>query len=289
MTTWNDVKDDPRAVKCLDHGFVVLNDIMGDDSAIADAARCSYGKGTKSVNDDRNLIRYLIRHQHTSPIEMVELKFHMKMPIFVMRQHVRHRTASLNEYSGRYSEMTDEMYQPDPSRMKEQSQLNKQGSGSALPLPVAMECGNLLDSSFRTSYNGYKECLEMGLTRELARIQLPVANYTELYWKIDLKNFFHYVKLREDSHAQEEIRVFADAMYSLVKPLLPLTCEAYEDYWSWRNTSTFSRMEMDLLRTLVSKQKWDQLVVGHRSEENLCKKFGMGIREFNEFKEKFKL
>lgn len=283
MTVWNDVKEDKNAVKVLDHGFVVLMDVMGDDASIAQAARCSYGKGTKSVSDDRNLIRYLMRHHHTSPIEMVELKFLLKMPIFCMRQHVRHRTASLNEYSGRYSEMTDEMYIPAASRFQAQSANNKQASGDILDEESASTCEFLLEDSYDTAFDNYKNSLAQGLSRELARIQLPVANYTECYWKIDLKNFLHYVYLRNDPHAQYEIRVFAEAMYQLVKPLLPITCEAFEDYWCAQNVGVFSRQEMALLKRLVSKDVWNALIDGHRDESGVAAKFELSKREMAEF------
>ena len=204
------------------HGFVRLIDVMGDDSSIADAARVSYGTGTRSVSDNRNLIRYLVRHKHTSPLEMVEVKFHLKLPIFVMRQLVRHRTASLNEYSGRYSIMSDDCYVPELDYIQPQSKTNNQGRGD-----------DGLSDGWKTRYQqtiddirykclvaydfliGNKSIGHGGLTRELARTVLPVSNYTECYWKIDLHNFFHFCKLRMDDHAQQEIQDYAKAMYEL--------------------------------------------------------------------------
>ena len=253
MTKWVDVEHDPNAIRVLDHGFVVLIDIMGNDSAIANAARTSYGSGTKKTSDDRALIRHLIRNQHTSPIEMVELKFLLKMPIFIARQHVRHRTASINEYSGRYSVMSDEFYLPDISRFQKQHETNKQASGEMTELYIANNIRDSLIDSYNTTYKNYEYALDEGLSRELARIQLPVANYTEMYWKIDLKNFFNYIKLRMDKqHAQFEIVQYAEAMYTLVKPLLPLSCEAFEDYWF--NAKSFSKQELDILGSLLRNE-----------------------------------
>ena len=289
MTTWNDVKDDAQAVRIGEHGFVRLVDIMGDDSSICQAARCSYGAGTKSVSDDRALIRTLVRNYHTSPIEMVELKFHLKIPIFVMRQHVRHRTASLNEYSGRYSEMTDEMFVPPVSRLQVQSETNKQGSGGSMTPANAAFSLQTIENVFKDAYSAYQSLLEWGMARELARIVLPVANYTELYWKIDLKNFLGYMRLRDDTHAQGEIVDLAKGMYGLVKPLLPMVCEAYEDYWSPRNTAHLSRMELALLKQLINPNAYSSLVMRceGQSEDVLAKGFGMSKRELAEFKAKF--
>lgn len=249
MTRVADVINDEKYRPVLDHGFVGLLDVMGSDVDIDKAARCSYGQGTRSVSDMRGLIRYLVRHLHTSPLEMVELKFHLKMPIFVMRQHVRHRTASLNEYSGRYSEMTDEFYVPELDRFQGQSKDNKQASGAELDQSVAKVMQHKMNTEFENNYELYQTLLEGGLARELARGVLPVNNYTELYWKIDLKNFLHYIKLRLHSHAQYEIRVFAEAMWELVKPLIPITTEAFEDYWL--NSNTMSAMEMELLKKVL--------------------------------------
>lgn len=289
MTAQADVIHDPKYVPVLDHGFVGLIDVMGDDAAVDQAARCSYGQGTRSTSDMRGLIRYLVRHWHTSPLEMVELKFHLKMPIFIMRQHVRHRTASLNEYSGRYSEMTDEMYVPDLSRFQGQHADNKQASGDVLPEDVAERMRAELTNVTTIAYNSYMEHLDQGLAREIARIQLPVSNYTELYWKIDLKNFLHYVFLRDDDHAQKEIQQFASVMYDLVKPFVPLVCEAFEDYWCMKNTARLSRMELDLIRRLISQDKWLDLNNQHREEKAVASAYGLSLKELREFKAKMQL
>ena len=289
MTAQADVIHDARYVPVLDHGFVGLLDVMGDDAAVDQAARCSYGQGTRCVSDMRGLIRYLVRHWHTSPLEMVELKFHLKMPIFVMRQHVRHRTASLNEYSGRYSEMTDEMFIPDVGRFQGQHADNKQASGAALPEDVAARMQAEMTNVVNTAYDTYMSQIEQGLAREIARVQLPLSNYTELYWKIDLKNFLHYVFLRDDAHAQKEIQVFAEAMYNMVKPIVPLVCEAFEDYWCMKNTARLSRMELDLVRRLLSQSKWLDVQQDNRDDKTLASAFGMSIKELREFKEKMQL
>lgn len=289
MTKVADVIGDAKYVPVLDHGFVGLLDVMGDDSAICQAARCSYGKGTKSVSDDRALIRYLIRNHHTSPIEMVELKFHLKMPIFIMRQHVRHRTASLNEYSGRYSEMPDEMYMPEPERFQSQAKDNKQASGDSLGPMAAFDCAEDMNDVYTRSYRSYQQALKTGLSRELARIQLPLANYTELYWKIDLKNFLHYVFLRDDNHAQYEIRVYAEAMFNMVKKHVPIVCEAFEDYWSMTNTANLSRMELRLIKSLISKESWLELMGMHRDDKGLAAHLEMSQSEIIAFRKKFNL
>jgi thymidylate synthase (FAD) len=284
MTHQSEIVNDPRYTPVLDFGFVGLIDIMGDDKAIDDAARTSYGAGTRSVNDMRGLIRYLVRKQHTSPLEMVELKFHLKMPIFVMRQHVRHRTASLNEYSGRYSIMTDEMYMPKLDRFQGQHPDNKQASADYLGDDVAVTLANHMKESYDVAYKNYQKSIESGLARELARIQLPLANYTELYWKIDLKNFFNYVRLRNDpKHAQHEIVLYADAMYKLVKPHLPITCEAFEDYWL--NGLSFSKMEMNLLADLIDESRWLKMKRVFQDEKAIASVYGMSAKELKEFKE----
>lgn len=277
MTSAADVKNDPKYIQCLDHGFVGLIDIMGSDVDIDKAARCSYGQGTRTVSDMRGLIRYLVRHLHTSPLEMVELKFHLKMPIFVMRQHVRHRTASLNEYSGRYSEMTDEFYVPKLDRFQGQHKDNKQASGGALDAETSEKMQQGIEFHSEVAYTLYQELLSMGLAREVARTVLPVSNYTELYWKIDLKNFLHYIKLRLHSHAQYEIRVFAEAMWNLVKPLIPITAEAFEDYWL--NAETMSSKEMALLQTVLG-------IHGITKIECDPSRYGITKKELNELNEK---
>ena len=226
------------------HGFVRLLEVMGDDEEVVNAARISYGKGTKKFSETRNLIRYLMRHKHTSPFEMCEVKFHLKLPIFVMRQLVRHRTANINEYSGRYSEMSDEFYIPEDDYIQKQSKTNNQGRGDESEQKglVKFEMNRSADGA----YHAYQHMLNHDIARELARTVLPVSNYTECIWKIDLHNFFHMVQLRSDSHAQKEIQDFSNAMYSLVEPHFPICCEAFEDYVV--NARTFSAEEMRIIK-----------------------------------------
>jgi len=220
-----------KRIDCLDKGFVRLIDVMGDDASIVQAARVSYGSGTKKLHEDRGLIRYLLRHAHTTPFEMVEFKFHVKLPIFVARQWIRHRTANVNEYSGRYSEMKDEFYTPSPEHIRPQSMLNKQGrSDDHLPDNIANEAADMFKAGQDKAYADYQLYLDKGIAREIARINLPVSNYTEWYWKIDLHNLFHFLRLRIDAHAQYEIQVFGEAIAELVKPFVPLAWEAFEDY-----------------------------------------------------------
>ena len=250
-------------------GFVKLLDIMGNDEEVENAARLSYGTGTRKVSQTRNLIRYLMRHKHTSPFEMCEVKFHIKLPIFVMRQLVRHRTASLNEYSGRYSIMSNEYYLPEADYLQKQSKKNNQGREENHPST------GLLHYEFNRVYDNahiaYENLLEEDLARELSRVVLPVANYTECIWKIDLHNFFHVVHLRADSHAQREIQDYANAMYELVKPHFPLCCEAFEDYTV--NGETFSQQEMKIIKDNLNGS-W------------VMSKYGLSERESKEFLEK---
>ncbi len=234
-----------NAIKCLDKGFVRLVDSMGGDDAIVQAARVSYGQGTSKVSQDRGLIRYLMRHRHTTPFEMVEFKFHCKMPIFVARQWVRHRTANINEYSLRYSEARDEFYMPDPEHIQFQSALNKQGRKGEVPTELKQKVLDSFKEISERSFAIYSELNEAGVARELARSILPVNLYTEWYWKNDLHNLLHFVGLRSDSHAQYEIRVFSDAMAESVKAVAPFAWEAYQDYVV--NGMRFSRIEQSLL------------------------------------------
>ena len=233
------------AIKCLDKGFVRLVDSMGGDDAIVQAARVSYGQGTSRVSQDRGLIRYLMRHRHTTPFEMVEFKFHCKMPIFVARQWVRHRTANINEYSLRYSEARDEFYTPDPEHIQFQSALNKQGRMGDVPAEMKQKVLDYFNEISERSFAMYTELNEAGVARELARAILPVNLYTEWYWKNDLHNLLHFVGLRSDSHAQYEIRVFSDAMAESVKAVAPFAWEAYQDYVV--QGMRFSRIEQSLL------------------------------------------
>jgi len=308
MTVWSEVENDASYSKYLDHGFVGLVDRMGDDAAIVQAARVSYGKGTKSVSEDRGLIRYLVRHFHTTPLEMVEFKFHLKMPIFVMRQHVRHRMASINEYSGRYSVMTDEFYIPEPSRLQAQSSINKQGSGAPLE---GQELEMAFNTISRVSAENYLDYLSLindpsgrsynlgdreGLARELARMVLPVNNYTELYWKIDLKNLFHYLKLRADSHAQQEIQMLANLMAQHVKTHCPVAWEAFEDYW--QHSISVSRIEHNLLQDIIAlsnntnatfSESYVRMIDTAGDRKALQQKYGMSKRELDEFETLWRL
>ena len=264
-------------------GFVKLLDVMGSDEEVENAARISYGKGTRKVSQTRNLIRYLIRHKHTSPLEMCEVKFHIKLPIFIMRQLVRHRMANLNEYSGRYSIMSDEFYLPEADYLQKQSTTNNQGREEVIPNK------GLLQFEFNRIYDGaqiaYENLLNHELTKELARAVLPVANYTECIWKIDLHNFFHFVKLRADKHAQREIQDYANAMYELVKPKFPLCCEAFEDYS--RDAVTFSKQEMDVIRELLEYTDTKSALAGMSIKAGTLE-HKLGKRERIEFLEKLK-
>ncbi len=236
---------------CLDHGFVRLVDVMGDDSSIVQAARVSYGGGTTEISKDRGLIRHLMRMRHTTPFEMVEFKFHVKLPIFIARQWIRHRTANVNELSARYSVMDDEMYMPKSAQLQEQSTDNKQGRSNVLLDPASSEAV-LRDMHIiqKRSYDSYEFALEQGLTRELARVNLPLSMYTQWYWKIDLHNLFNFLRLRLDSHAQYEIRVYAAHMAQIVKEVTPLAYEAFEDYIL--NAVSFSHPELKLLKEAIS-------------------------------------
>ncbi len=249
----------------LDHGFIALVDVMPRlvpqgktaDAAIVQAARVSYGQGTKQVNEDRGLIRYLMRHRHTTPFEMVELKFHVCMPIFIARQWIRHRTANVNEYSGRYSIIPDRFYKPSVEQVRKQSAGNRQGGEERFVTPGAAVDDLKTAESFvqfldevQASYQRYVALTEQGVSREMARIGLPVNMYTEWYWKCDLHNTLHFLSLRLDCHAQAEIRAYAAAMLELIRPLAPDTIEAWEDY-VWHGMK-LSRLEVEALRDLLS-------------------------------------
>ncbi len=268
-----------KEFKCLDHGFVRLVDYMGDDAAIVQAARVSYGKGTKSVSEDTTLIRYLMRNQHTSPFEMVELKFHIRLPIFVARQWIRHRTANVNEYSGRYSEMSDEFYLPEISQIRSQSLVNKQArSEMEIGTETSQNIISSMENSQKESYNEYQDYLENGLAREVARINLPVSNYTEWYWKIDLHNLFRFLKLRMDHHAQYEIQVYANTIADILKDILPISYQAFSDYI--QNSVTFSHSELSLLKTKFANLEFDEVEL---------KNSGLSKSEIVEFKNKIEL
>jgi thymidylate synthase (FAD) len=250
-----------KTIKCLDRGHVTLIDVMPRlvpedrktaDYAIVQAARVSYGNGTKSVNEDRGLIRYLMRHVHTTPFEMVEFKFSVKLPIFVARQWIRHRMSSTNEYSGRYSVMKDEFYRPDVDNVRKQSKINKQGGDTQVDQETTKDFLAYLDEMCIRAYQVYEKYLEEGISREQARMILPLNLYTEWYWKIDLHNLFHFLGLRCDKHAQWEIRVFAEAMLALIQPIVPVAVEAWNDYHDHRGAAKLTSLEIDAInRTFV--------------------------------------
>jgi thymidylate synthase (FAD) len=216
------------------------------DFAIVQAARVSYGTGTKKVNEDRGLIRYLARHRHSTPYEMVEFKFHHVMPIFIARQWIRHRTANVNEYSARYSVVQDRFYHPTAENVRKQSLTNRQGGEEPIDNLTAQEFLAYLDKT-ESLYKDYEKLMEKGVSREMARIGLPVSVYTEWYWKIDLHNLFHFLSLRMDSHAQQEIQDYARAMYALIKPIVPIAAEAFEDYNF--GAMHLSRLEIEAIKS----------------------------------------
>lgn len=223
-----------RAQEVLDHGFIRVIDYMGDDAAIVQAARVSYGAGTKHVSNDEGLIRYLMRHWHSTPFEMCEIKLHVKLPVFVARQWIRHRTANVNEYSARYSILDREFYVPAPEQLAAQSTVNNQGRGAVLEGEEAARVLEILKRDAGQAFDSYEAMLsqdgQQGLARELARMNLPMNTYTQWYWKTDLHNLFHFLRLRADAHAQYEIRVYAEAIAACVKDWVPLAYGAFEDY-----------------------------------------------------------
>ncbi|MBX6741640.1 MAG: FAD-dependent thymidylate synthase [Acetobacteraceae bacterium] len=231
-----------QAMPVLDHGFVRVIDYMGDDAAVVQAARVSYGRGTRAANEDRGLIRYLMRHRHSTPFEMCEIKYHVKLPIFVARQWIRHRTANVNEYSARYSILDREFYIPAPEQLAAQSASNRQGRGEVLQGEEAARVLDLLRRDAAQTYDHYVEMLNedeagnridpsrRGLARELARMNLTLNTYTQWYWKTDLHNLLHFLSLRADPHAQYEIRAYAEAMLRTVEAWVPMVFEAFRDY-----------------------------------------------------------
>ncbi len=257
-----------EAIPVLDHGFVRVIDYMGTDSAIVQAARVSYGKGTKKVNEDAGLINYLVRHRHTTPLEMCEIKFHIKLPMFVARQWIRHRTANVNEYSARYSILDKEFYVPKMEHLAAQSKQNHQGRGDVLEGAEAAQVLEWLKNDSAQAYEHYEQMLNMdaagnvldenrkGLARELARMNLPVNFYTQWYWKVDLHNLLHFLSLRADSHAQYEIRVYAEAMLDLVKKWVPITYEAFMRYRL--GAVSFSAPAMVVLKKMLAGEKITQ-------------------------------
>ena len=264
----------------LDHGFVRVVDYMGDDQAIVQAARVSYGKGTTRVSEDRGLIRYLMRHRHSTPFEMCEIKLHVKLPMFIARQWIRHRTASINEYSARYSVLDKEFNIPEEKDLAIQSKSNKQGRGDTLSAKDSEEALFLLKRDAEKSYETYEYLLNEsqegevldnnrdGLSRELARINLTLNTYTQWYWKTNLHNLMNFIFLRADSHAQYEIRVYADIIYKIMESWVPITAEAFKSYRS--GSVELSAEAIDVIKLMLSGNKVDQ------------KESGLSLREWNE-------
>ncbi|MDR2831406.1 MAG: FAD-dependent thymidylate synthase [Rickettsiales bacterium] len=256
--------------KVLDHGFIRVVDYMGSDSAIVQAARVSYGKGTKQINQDEALIKYLMRHHHTTPFEMCEMKFHVKLPIFVARQWIRHRTANVNEYSARYSILDNEFYIPKPEQVAKQSDNNKQGSGEAFDSDTSKEIIDSLTDDSNLVYSHYSKFIEQGLAREIARTNLTLNYYTQFYWKIDLHNLLHFLRLRADKHAQYEIRIYAEVMLDIIKKWVPLAYSAFVEYCL--ESACISRTGLEIIRKLIKgenvtreessigKREWDELM-----------------------------
>ena len=253
-----------QALPVLDHGFVRVIDYMGDDAAICQAARVSYGKGTKSVTNDEGLIRYLMRHWHSPPFEMCEVKLHVKLPVFVARQWIRHRTANVNEYSARYSILDREFYIPAPEQIAAQSVVNNQGRGDVLEGDEAARVLEILKADSHRAYDHYEQMIsddgQQGLARELARMNLPANIYTQWYWKVDLHNLFHFLRLRADPHAQYEIRVYAEAICSVVADWVPFAYKAFADYRM--GGATLSATALDCIRRMVKGETVTQETSG---------------------------
>ena len=278
-----------EAIPVLDHGFVRVVDYMGDDGAVVQAARVSYGRGTRKVSEDRGLIQYLMRHRHSTPFEMCEIKFHVKLPIFVARQWIRHRTANVNEYSARYSILDNEFYVPAPKQLAAQSAANRQGRGELLEGAEAAEVLELLRSDAARNYDHYARMLNeredgsridparKGLARELARMNLTLGFYTQWYWKTDLHNLMHFLSLRADPHAQYEIRVYAEAMMDVLRRWVPLTAGAFEEYRL--NATMLSKSGLEVVKRLIAgetvtqetsgigKREWRELMAALGREE----------------------
>jgi thymidylate synthase (FAD) len=273
-----------EAIPVLDHGFIRVIDYMGDDSSIVQSARVSYGKGTKKVSTDEGLIKYLMRHRHSTPFEMCEIKYHVKLPIFIARQWIRHRTANVNEYSARYSILDKEFYLPSKDQLAAQSQSNRQGRGDILQGKQAEEVLNILKDDATRTYDNYEKLLnerfdgtkidenKVGLARELARMNLTLNTYTQWYWKTDLLNLLNFLFLRHDNHAQYEIRVYADKMLETVKRWVPITYQAFMDYRV--GAAEISSKGLKVIKTMISGKKVEQ------------EQSGLSKREWNELMEK---
>ncbi|MEO9340991.1 FAD-dependent thymidylate synthase [Mesorhizobium sp. SB112] len=276
-----------KPIAVLDHGFIRVVDYMGDDTAIVQAARVSYGRGTRKVSEDRGLIRYLMRHQHTTPFEMPAIKLHVKLPIFVARQWIRHRMASVNEYSARYSVLDREFYVPAPEQLALQSTTNRQGRGAPLSSEEAKEIIEILVSDANRNYENYSWMLNEdengdsvdpdrgGLSRELARMNLTLNTYTQWYWKVDLHNLFNFLKLRADSHAQYEIRVYAEEILKVVEKWVPIAFEAFMEYRL--GAISISKTATEVLRILLS---------GGDAAEQISR---MSDREWQELQQQFNI
>lgn len=260
--------------KILNDGFIRVVDVMGSDNSIVQAARVSYGEGTKQVHEDRGLIRYLMRHHHTTPFEMCEIKFHIRVPMDCWRQWIRHRTANVNEYSTRYSLAIDGAQITEPGEWRLQSSGNRQGSAGYLDESIGKELTEKEKELHKLSREIYEERIEKGVAREQARKDLPLSTYTEAYWKIDLHNLLHFLQLRMDAHAQHEIREYANVIGNeIVSKWVPLTWEAFKDYRL--NAVNFSGLELELLKAINTSSKEDVI--------NLAKSFGF-IKEDGELK-----
>ncbi len=271
-----------EAIPVLDHGFIRVIDYMGDDTSIVQAARVSYGKGTKKVNTDAGLIKYLMRHWHSTPFEMCEIKYHVKLPIFIARQWIRHRTANVNEYSARYSILDKEFYLPSSDHLAAQSKSNRQGRGDIIEGDQAKEVLDLLKSDAERTYKNYEQMLnerydgsvidekKSGLARELARMNLTLNTYTQWYWKTDLLNLMNFLRLRADKHAQYEIRTYADKMLDTLKKWVPITYEAFMDYRvggtevSSKGKSIIKKLikgeKVTIEDSGLSKREWNELM-----------------------------
>ena len=280
-----------EAIPILDHGFIRVVDYMGNDTSIVQAARVSYGKGTKKVSTDAGLIKYLMRHWHSTPFEMCEIKYHVKLPIFIARQWIRHRTANVNEYSARYSILDKEFYLPNTENLAAQSQSNRQGRGDVLQGEQAKKVLELLKNDAEQTYNNYEMMLnerydgsvidekEIGLARELARMNLTLNTYTQWYWKTDLLNLMNFLRLRADHHAQYEIRTYADAMLDTLKKWVPITYEAFMDYRvggtevSAKGKIILQKLikgeDVDVDQSGLSKREWNELMAAFNLKDKL--------------------
>ena len=280
-----------EAIPILDHGFIRVIDYMGDDTSIVQAARVSYGKGTKKVSTDSGLIKYLMRHWHSTPFEMCEIKYHVKLPIFIARQWIRHRTANVNEYSARYSILDKEFYLPTSANLAAQSQSNRQGRGEVIEGEQAKQVLDLLKNDAERTYKNYEEMLNQrfdgstidenkkGLARELARMNLTLNTYTQWYWKTDLLNLMNFLRLRADSHAQYEIRAYAEVMLDTLKRWVPITYEAFMDYRvggtevSSKGKKVIQKLisgeKVDIDQSGLSKREWNELMLALELKDKL--------------------